>query len=123
MGRPNPRGNHTVMTRCTSSEDLAMIHRRGRKPAHWRMKGVALFRGNDVGSRFTGGISTIVAALAYTLSLVVIHRDHGHPSRIVVAGFTKIAGQNMRGTLSRCMCRIMTSDTGLTSGRVIKRCY
>lgn len=87
------------------------------------MTGVTLFRAINVAAgfiRLACGDNAIVAAFAYTLRFVVIDRYDRHPSRIVVAGFTEVTGEDMRRAFSTCVRGVVTGDTGLCGRAVIK---
>ena len=73
--------------------------------------------------RLACGDNTIVAAFTYTLRFIVIDRDYWRPSCVVVAGFTKIACQDMCGAFTTCERGVMTGNTGFRCRGVIKHRY
>ena len=72
---------------------------------------------------FAGGDNAIVAAFAYTLRFIVIDRYDWHPSRIVVAGFTEVTGEDMRRAFSTCARGVVAGNASLCGSAVIKYRY
>ena len=122
VGRALAAGNHAVVARFATANDLRMIHQRiHRRPSRKHMAGFADIRGVDVCGTLARRSNAIVTSDAGVGNAAVIKRCH----QPIGSGVTCIAGGSCRYMSCRFTCGHHAVMTGLATAihlGVIYRC-